>query len=219
MSEKRTNSKKFEDFISHEPQLYKMITTEQMYIARDYFWILTTLAGNPMTANDIIDHCKELGREVKLPTLYRHLDKLEEAGFIAIVGHRTKKKQRGNPKKLYHRTAKVFLLAPQEQIDGTPLEDPLKAGAERLRIVLEELFQPQDLDPAAANEKLLEVFKLLHPITGEIIEKADTNEKINEMLTKGEISSLMQFIDIATLLTMLLRHPGLYEDLSKMFIP
>jgi len=43
-------------------------------------------------------------------TVYRHIKKLEEAGFIEVKGE---KKEHHIPEKVYGRTAKIFLLTPE----------------------------------------------------------------------------------------------------------
>ncbi|MFW6041056.1 MAG: ArsR/SmtB family transcription factor [Thermoplasmatota archaeon] len=52
-------------------------------------------------------------------TIYRHIKKLEESGFIESVGS---KKEHHIPEKLYGRTASLFLLAPSSIDTGQPSE-------------------------------------------------------------------------------------------------
>lgn len=73
--------------------------------------ILSLLKVNDMTLSQMAE---SLNKDHS--TIYRHVKKLEEAGFIEEIGE---KKDHHIPKKVYSRTANVFLLNPSSIEEGS----------------------------------------------------------------------------------------------------
>jgi len=74
--------------------------------------ILSLLKVNDMTLSQMAE---SLDKDHS--TIYRHVKKLEEAGYIEEIGEQ---KDHHIPKKVYSRTANVFLLNPSSIDEGAP---------------------------------------------------------------------------------------------------
>lgn len=118
--------------------------------------ILELLKINDMTISQIAE---ALGRDQS--TIYRHVRKLEEAGFVEICGER---REHHIPERVYGRTADFYLLAP----DAMQADVPENAGihwdeenAERtIRNLCSLGFDCEDLDETV--EMTAEIFQDLH---------------------------------------------------------
>lgn len=111
-------------------------------------------------------------------TIYRHVKKLENAGFIEVKGDR---KKHHIPEKIYGRKAKWFLLTPEPLGDETPFASGMDWNEERTKICIE----------------------VLEKMGFRCVKKEEVAEKLKELLedlesevTQNMIDSLDESVDI-----------------------
>ncbi|NHJ87536.1 MAG: hypothetical protein FK734_18895, partial [Asgard group archaeon] len=86
MASKNKNTK---DFIEKESEIIVNITPEQMKIANKYGIITSALREKPMTVKEIRDlYYDEENKkhQYSLKTIYRYIEKLEEASLVIVAG-------------------------------------------------------------------------------------------------------------------------------------
>lgn len=135
--------------------------------------ILSLLRVDDMTITQIAE---ALSKDQS--TIYRHIKKLEEAGFIEVCGER---KEHHIPEKLYGRTASLFLLSPRTMEAGESEEIELsweKAHAEKIMDIMNKLGYENDRSEDLV-EDLSELFARLCDIMNKTIE--NTEKDIGEM--------------------------------------
>ncbi|MFP3872169.1 MAG: winged helix-turn-helix domain-containing protein [Candidatus Natronoplasma sp.] len=127
--------------------------------------ILSLLRVNDMT---LAQMAESLGKDHS--TIYRHVKKLEEAGYLEEVGE---KKDYHIPKKVYSRTAKVFLLNPSSLDSGDTADltmDWERRNAEKILDLLDIMGYSVDCeDREELIDELSELFidlkeKVMDPI-------------------------------------------------------
>ncbi len=118
--------------------------------------ILELLKINDMTISQISE---ALGRDQS--TIYRHVRKLEEAGFVEICGER---REHHIPERVYGRTADFYLLAPDSMQADIPENAGVHWNEENAEMTIRNLcnlgIDCEDLDGTV--EKTVNVFKNLH---------------------------------------------------------
>lgn len=110
-------------------------------------------------------------------TIYRHLKKLQNAGYVEISG---KRKEHHIPEKLYGRTASIFILSPT---DGDTDDESISKSwqrrhTERVAKLMEILGYDVDISEELI-EDLASFFSMLDKTTDELIERSQ--DKISEM--------------------------------------
>ncbi|MFQ5979154.1 MAG: hypothetical protein ACE5OZ_13595 [Candidatus Heimdallarchaeota archaeon] len=214
MSKKNVKTQKHEDYITSAPEPIKFMTMEEMYVARDFFYILRVLTATPKTAKEIFEDIKEKGLKSKLKTIYRHLEKLHDAGLVMIAGHRSRK-GRGSPEKLYQRTARIFYVGPKEKIAGTKMEESGKKGAEIAATFLKGLYQKEVKDEPAFSEAIWQFMQSQIQVVWELVENAKTNKNLEKTIYELDIATLGFLLDLTTSIASLLRHPELIEKFNR----
>ena len=112
-------------------------------------------------------------------TIYRHLKKLEEAGFVEVTGER---KIHHIPEKMYGRTAGIFLFSPDSDYDtGNVMDLPNKIEYENARWVIDSLkIMGYDIFSEDNLADLLELFLTVNRrIDDKIMEVEDEIKDIN----------------------------------------
>lgn len=104
--------------------------------------ILSLLRFNDLTVSQIADILQK-----DQSTIYRHMSKLEEAGFVEVKGE---KKTHHIPEKVYTRTAHFFILVPESEETSTLLETYSAKRMEQLYHLLEKMGAP-----VTVNEELI----------------------------------------------------------------
>lgn len=110
--------KRAETLVLKDPEQIKVVVDETR---RN---ILSLLRFNDLTVSQIADVLQK-----DQSTIYRHMSKLEEAGFVAVWGE---KKTHHIPEKVYTRTAHFFILAPESEEESKILESYSAKRMERL---------------------------------------------------------------------------------------
>ncbi|MHA1307742.1 MAG: hypothetical protein ACTSQN_10680, partial [Candidatus Heimdallarchaeota archaeon] len=115
---------KYKDFIEHEPEIVRFLNTEDTELTKKYIRIIKALREKHMTVKEI--HDLYIDEETKkhtytIKTIYRYLEKLEDADLIIVSGHRLTKGNR-LPEKLYARTANIFFKSQEEKTSPEAIE-------------------------------------------------------------------------------------------------
>jgi len=135
--------------------------------------ILSLLRVDDMTISQIAE---ALSKDQS--TIYRHIKKLEEAGFIEVSGER---KEHHIPEKLYGRTASLFLLSPRTMEAGGSKDLELsweKTHAKKIVEIMNKMGYDNDADEELIKD-LSELFARLCDIMNQTIESTD--KEVGEM--------------------------------------
>ncbi len=127
--------------------------------------ILSLLMVKDMSISQL---AKALDRDQS--TIYRHLKKLQDAGYVEICGER---KEHHIPEKLYGRTASFFLLSPSDDDpnDGFTMEKWQKKHTEKVVRILKNIGYEFD-DPELVLDELASFFGSLSERANEKFEAA-----------------------------------------------
>ncbi len=123
-----TLMKRAETRVLKDPEKIKIVVDETR---RN---ILSLLRFNDLTVSQIADILQK-----DQSTIYRHMSKLEEAGFVEVKGE---KKTHHIPEKVYTRTAHFFILVPESEETSTILETYSAKRMEQLYHLLEKMGAP-----------------------------------------------------------------------------
>ena len=105
-------------------------------------------------------------------TIYRHIKKLEESGFVDSVGE---KKEHHIPEKLYGRTASLFLLSPSSIDTGKPSEMFIKWEKEHAEKIL-NLLDIMGYESKKSDEFIEKISNIL----------LDFNERVTKPIENSE---------------------------------
>ncbi len=117
--------KRAETLVLKDPEKIKVVVDETR---RN---ILSLLRFNDLTVSQIADILQK-----DQSTIYRHMNKLEEAGFVEVRGE---KKTYHIPEKVYSRTAHFFVLAPETEETSRILETYSAKRMEQLYHLMEKM--------------------------------------------------------------------------------
>ncbi|MBS3816816.1 MAG: ArsR family transcriptional regulator [Candidatus Thermoplasmatota archaeon] len=131
--------------------------------------ILSLLKVNDMTLSQLDE---SLDKDHS--TIYRHIKKLEEAGYVEEIGE---KKDHHIPKKVYSRTANVFLLNPNSIDKGEPADlliDWEEKNAERILNLLE--IMGYSIDREDEDELIEDLSRLFVDLKERVIDPIEEAE-------------------------------------------
>jgi len=164
--------------------------------------ILSLLRVNDMTITQIAENLDK-----DHSTIYRHIKKLEDAGYIEEI---EQMKENHIPKKVYTRTADAFLLSPTSIDGGEPSDltmDWEKENARKILELLEIMGYSVDIDE---EEEMVDI---LSNLFAELKEKvSDPIEEAEEEIGEISFPILMRFE-----LLMFLLEKRKNEDVEKKF--
>ncbi len=143
-------------------------------------------------------------------TIYRHVKKLEDAGFVEVKGER---KQHHIPEKVYGRTAKWFLLSPEPLGDEFPYALGMDWNEERTRKCL-EMLDKMGFECRKREEVIKELNDGLQNLESEVTE--NMIDSLDENLDV-DFFSLLHVKFLAEIL--LLEHEqGVKKDIREMIL-
>jgi DNA-binding transcriptional ArsR family regulator len=162
--------------------------------------ILALLKVNPLTVAQI---ATALGKDQS--TIYRHMEKLQDADLVEVAGER---KEHHIPEKIFRRTAKVFLIAPEvgaltDELDL--LDTYVKEQVRRLLRILKDLGHLETLD----DDLVARTQELLLHIDAEVRGELD-RARVEEQL---ELHTIWRLETILLLLA-LRRNPDLRDEMD-----
>ena len=163
--------------------------------------ILSLLRVNDMTITQLAENLNK-----DHSTIYRHIKKLEDAGYIEEIAQM---KENHIPKKVYTRTADAFLLSPTSIDGGEPSDLTLDWERENARKIL-ELLEIMGYSVDADEEEMIDI---LSNIFAELKEKvSDPIEEAEDEIGEISFPILMRFE-----LLMFLLEKRRSEDIEKKF--
>jgi len=144
--------------------------------------ILSLLRVNDMTISQLAENLDK-----DHSTIYRHIKKLEDAGYIEEVAQM---KENHIPKKVYTRTADAFLLSPTSIDGGEPSDLTMDWERENARKIL-ELLEIMDYSVDEEEEEMIDI---LSNIFAELKEKvSDPIEEAEDEIGEVSFPLLMRF--------------------------
>jgi len=163
--------------------------------------ILSLLRVNDMTITQMAENLDK-----DHSTIYRHIKKLEDAGYIEEIAQM---KENHIPKKVYTRTADAFLLSPTSIDGGEPSDLTLDWERENARKILELL----EIMGYSVDKDEEEMVDILSNIFAELKEKvSDPIEEAEDEIGEISFPLLMRFE-----LLMFLLEKRKSEDIEEKF--
>ena len=163
--------------------------------------ILSLLRVNDMTITQLAENLNK-----DHSTIYRHIKKLEDAGYIEEIAQM---KENHIPKKVYTRTADAFLLSPTSIDGGEPSDLTLDWERENARKILELL----EIMGYSVDKDEEEMVDILSNIFAELKEKvSDPIEEAEDEIGEISFPLLMRFE-----LLMFLLEKRKSEDIEEKF--
>ncbi|MFW9993560.1 MAG: hypothetical protein ACFFD4_16060 [Candidatus Odinarchaeota archaeon] len=208
----------YQDFITYEPDPIKFISKEKMDLISKHSQIIRALRNKNMTVKEIHElyFDADTGKHTfTIKTIYKHLDRLEEANLVKVSGHRMTEGSR-QTEKLYSRTGNLFYPDPNEERPEGDVEGR-KEYAESLNIILSELLEV----PKADKDSFYDFYMLLrehkYQSTIEILEKVKTSKSTAEVFIRTDLEKVNKMNETISLLMVFLRHPEVLERLRDLY--
>ena len=205
-------------FITYKPNNVKFVSKEEFDLIKEYYLIISALRNNLMSVKDIhnlYQDQKTGDYAYTLKTIYRHLEKLENAGLVTAAGYREKIGSR-SCEKVYCRTAKIFYPKfEEEDLEWWESENG-ERYAQVLRVTLAELLQTSEPDKDSFYN-LFKQFSALHDRTEkELLEKVGKNSELADFLSQIDINKLNSIADLISVLKVFLQQPDLLNQIQNL---
>jgi hypothetical protein len=218
MSSKKRAAGKFKDFIDFKPDIIKYLSAEQHFTVQKYKPIVAALRKKPLTPKEILElyyneDSKEYSCSIK--SIYRYLEKLEEAELITVAGHRITEGKRVS-ENLYMRTALVFT---KKSINPKHPAAVRKRNMtkESLQVILEELSDLEIKDYEKFNDVIEKLLLLELDYSRAITDKLPKSVRLVDQYKKNDMEFMNYLNDFAARLYILLQHPELIESFRNLF--
>ncbi len=210
---------KFKNYIDYEPTIIKFLNAEQTKLAEEHVKIIKALRINKqMTAKEIHDLYidEETNKHTyTIKTIYRYLEKLEEADLVKISGHRLTEGKRLS-EKLYTRTADIFLKAKKEEVYPDAAEKR-KEHLKKLYTILENIDNKPLIDYNVFEKLMLKMFDLEQEYNRDIVAKIPKSKLLTELYSNMDIDSVNYINDLASSLLVLIKDPELIKKLQATY--
>ncbi len=153
--------------------------------------VLSLLSVKNMTISQLSE---ALGKDQS--TLYRHMKKLRDAGFVEVVDER---KEYHIPEKIYGRTAKELYLVPEEtNIDEENLEIGLqKENVRRALKILDSMGHENDQSEELVEKCTQCLFKLDEKVSS-VFEESDEMEEVVDPYAMKVVDRLLPLLEEET---------------------
>lgn len=217
MAKKADN--KFKDYLDYEPSIINFLDGEQTKLAEKHIIIIKALRINKnMTAKEI--HDLYIDEETKMhrytiKTIYRYLEKLEEADLVKISGHRIIEGKRLS-EQLYTRTGNIFFKAKKEEV-YPDVKEKKKGFHKKLHIVLQEIsdlhvIEFQDFDKLLSQKSDFE-----QAFNKSVVEKISKNKVLTDLYSEMDIDEVNYINDLISLLLVIIKKPELIKKIQKIY--
>jgi DNA-binding PadR family transcriptional regulator len=207
------------DFISFKPEIVKFIGIKEKKLVDNHKRIIFALKNKNMTVNEIYGLYREPTSGKKAiktkKTVYRYLDKLEKAGLLVVAGHR-KKEGSHFVEKIYARTAKVYFA----MADDVPKWWDTEYGkkfAENVTIIVSELLHLSEYDKSAFYSFFTELYDKRKQAEDELFKITEINAHLSDLFSNIDLDEIRHITYFASLITVLVRYPELYNKLQELF--
>ncbi|MGC9780658.1 MAG: helix-turn-helix transcriptional regulator [Candidatus Heimdallarchaeota archaeon] len=215
---KKENSK-FKNYIDYETPIIKFLNPEQTKLAEEHLTIIKALRANKyMTAKEI--HELYIDEETNkhtytIKTIYRYLEKLEEAELVKISGHRLTEGKRLS-EKLYTRTADIFLKDKKEEV-YPEVAEKRKEHLKKLYTVLENIDNKPLINYNVFEKLMLKMFDLEQEYNRDIVAKIPKSKILTDLYINIDIDSVNYINDLASSLLVLIKDPELIKKLQETY--
>ena len=207
----------YEDFISDPTEVMKFLGKEQMKLMDEYLDIMRMLSESPMTVKEIHAHTwnpKEKKHSKTIKTVYRHLDILEEAGLVKVIGHRKPTNSRLT-EKLYARSAKVFFLEEQDREQYWWETEEGDAELDLQTSIVLEYFNVSKKNATKFKALLKQYHEGWNSTVMDLFNKTRSSEIISDIFGKAGINQIKSYAGFVGILGTFSKNPGLLEKLLK----
>ncbi|NHK32609.1 MAG: helix-turn-helix transcriptional regulator [Asgard group archaeon] len=216
---KKVNNK-YKDYADDiEIPVIKFLNAEQTKLAQEYLPIIKALRVNKnMTAKEIHDLYidKETGKhQYTIKTIYRYLEKLEEAELVLVSGHRITEGKRLT-EQLYTRTGNIFFKAKKEEVHPEAAEKR-KELLKKLYTVFQEIYDLPLINYEKFEELLLKKFELEQEFNRFVVEKISVNNVLTDLYSKMDIDNVNYINDLASSILVLIKKPELIKKIQDIY--
>ena len=217
MAKKEDN--KFKDYIDNESPIIKFLDGEQTKLAEEHLIIIKALRINKnMTAKEI--HDLYIDEETKkhrytIKTIYRYLEKLEEADLVKISGHRMTEGKRLS-EQLYTRTGNIFFKAKKEEV-YPDVKEKKKIFHKKLHIVLQEISDSPVIDLDDFESLLSQKADLEQEFNKSVVEKISKNKVLTDLYGEMDIDEVNYINDLISTLLVIIKKPELIKKIQKIY--
>lgn len=205
-------------FITYKPNNVKFVSKEEFDLIKEYYLIISALRNNLMSVKDIhnlYQDQKTGDYAYTLKTIYRHLEKLENAGLVTAAGYREKIGSR-SCEKVYCRTAKIFFPKfEEEDLEWWESENG-ERYAQVLRVTLAELLQTLEPDKDSFYNLFKQFSALQNKTKKELLEKVGKNSELADFLSQIDINKLNSIADLISVLKVFLQQPELLNQIQNL---
>ncbi|MFX1282725.1 MAG: hypothetical protein ACFFB5_03685 [Promethearchaeota archaeon] len=205
-------------YITYKPQNVKFVSKKELDLIKEHYLIISALRDTVMSVKDI--HNLFLDQKTgeyayTLKTIYRHLEKLVDAGIVTAAGYRERTGTR-SCEKVYCRTAKIFYPEiKEEDLKWWELKDGEKY-AQIFRVTLTELLQTSEPDEKSFNKLFKQLSLLQTKAKKDLFEKARNDTELADSLSQIDINKLNSIADLASVLKIILQEPDLLNQLRSL---
>lgn len=209
------DDKNYQDFKTYAPQTLKYLTKKQEELVETHLLIVSNLRKQEMTAKEIHnlyydDKGKKHSKTIK--TIYRYLEKLEDAELVTIAGHRITKGSRV-AEKLYSRTARVFIL---KSFESDMCEETSNEIIQIMVKFIGPLFEIEKAKIPAFKKNLTLFFEHLPQQSSDLLKILEKDEEIGEYFGKASLSRINYILNLSSTFGVLLRHPEIIEQFRNL---
>jgi len=211
--------KKYKDYLDYNPAIIKFLDAEQTKLAEEQIIIIKALRINKnMTAKEI--HDLYIDEETKkhrytIKTIYRYLEKLEEADLVKISGHRVTEGKRLT-EQLYTRTGNIFFKAKKEDV-YPEVKEKRKTFHKKLYTVLQEISDSPVIKFEDFDDLLTQKSDFEQAFNKSVVEVISENKKLAELYSEMDIDEVNYINDLISLLLVIIKKPELIKKIQKIY--
>lgn len=216
----KKEDKKYKDYIDDvEFPVIKFLNGEQTKLAEEHVQIIKALRINKhMTAKEIHDLYidEETGKhQYTIKTMYRYLEKLEEADLVKISGHRITVGKRLT-EQLYTRTGNIFFKAKKEEVFPEAAKKR-KESLKKLYIVFQEIYDSQLISYDEFEDLLQKRFDYEQEFNRSVVEKIAENKVLTDLYSNMDIDIVNYINDLASSILVLIKKPELIKKIQNIY--
>ena len=215
----KNEDKKFKDYIDNESPIIKFLDGEQTKLAEEHLIIIKALRINKnMTAKEI--HDLYIDEETKkhrytIKTIYRYLEKLEEADLVKISGHRMTVGKRLS-EQLYTRTGNIFFKAKKEEV-YPDMKEKKKSFHKKIHTVLQEISDSPVIEFKDFDDLLSKKSEFEQQYNKSVVEVISENKVLTELYSEMDIDEVNYINDLVSLLLVIIKKPELVKKIQKIY--
>ena len=215
----KNEDKKFKDYIDYDTPIIKFLDGEQTKLAEEHLIIIKALRINKnMTAKEI--HDLYIDDETKkhrytIKTIYRYLEKLEEADLVKISGHRMTVGKRLS-EQLYTRTGNIFFKAKKEEV-YPDMKEKKKSFHKKIHTVLQEISDSPVIEFKDFDVLLSKKSDFEQQYNKSVVEVISENKNLTELYSEMDIDEVNYINDLVSLLLVIIKKPDLIKKIQNIY--